>query len=33
MEYIWIKGEENNKNVWREAKGAWILRDRIWNPV
>jgi ribosomal protein L11 methylase PrmA len=31
---IWIKGEENNRNVWREViKGAWILRDRIWKPV
>jgi hypothetical protein len=31
---IWIMGEENNRNVWREViKGAWILRDRIWKPV
>jgi hypothetical protein len=31
---IWINGEENNRNVWKEeAKGAWILRDRIWKPV
>jgi hypothetical protein len=34
MEDIWINGEENNRNVCREeAKGAWILRDRIWKPV
>jgi AAA+ ATPase superfamily predicted ATPase len=30
---IWTMGEENNRNVWREVKGTWILRDRIWKPV
>jgi hypothetical protein len=30
---IWKNGGKNNKNVWREVKGVWILRDRMWKQV
>jgi hypothetical protein len=30
---IWINGEENNRNVWREVSKRCMDIDRIWKPV
>jgi hypothetical protein len=30
---IWIMGEENNRNVWREVSKRCMDIERIWKPV